>query len=274
MPPEWPECGDGYPRTSGMNETELQVVCRSCGREVSPYVTECPYCGTRLRKKAPKLERGDSGSLEAVEKPRRIPRPRIPRPRIPIPGAVAGDRPLGSVLLAVVPVAVLLTGTVFELTRVDLGAVAVPGPAEFWRFLTAPFIYDDVGYLFAIGLAIVLFGSELEARIGSVALILLLVACGSLGILGAYAIEEQRGAEAVLSGGNGTALGAIAAFWVVGRREAAARGERLDRIPVAVAAGVVLLMPLLVATASPWAGPIGAAVGAIAGLAVRTWSRQ
>ena len=29
----------------------------NCGSEVSPYVTECPYCGTRLRKRAPKLER-------------------------------------------------------------------------------------------------------------------------------------------------------------------------------------------------------------------------
>src|SRR5688500_5555259 len=36
---------------------ELSVVCRNCGSEVSPYVTECPYCGTRLRKRAPRLER-------------------------------------------------------------------------------------------------------------------------------------------------------------------------------------------------------------------------
>ena len=40
-----------------MASPELSVVCKSCGSEVSPYVTECPYCGTRLRKRAPKLER-------------------------------------------------------------------------------------------------------------------------------------------------------------------------------------------------------------------------
>ncbi|KAA0269287.1 MAG: zinc-ribbon domain-containing protein, partial [Acidobacteria bacterium] len=41
-----------------MSQTpELSVVCRSCGSEVSPYVTECPYCGHRLRKRAPRLER-------------------------------------------------------------------------------------------------------------------------------------------------------------------------------------------------------------------------
>src|SRR5215203_3584944 len=44
-----------------MAETELSVVCKSCGSEVSPYVTECPYCGTRLRKRAPKLERRGEG---------------------------------------------------------------------------------------------------------------------------------------------------------------------------------------------------------------------
>ena len=40
---------------------DLFVVCKKCGSEVSPYITECPYCGTRLRKRAPKLERGGIG---------------------------------------------------------------------------------------------------------------------------------------------------------------------------------------------------------------------
>src|SRR3954449_5725889 len=49
----------GYPRK--MSETELSVICKNCGSEVSPYVTECPYCGARLRKRAPKLERRGDG---------------------------------------------------------------------------------------------------------------------------------------------------------------------------------------------------------------------
>ena len=61
----------GYPRMT-MSETELSVICKNCGSEVSPYVTECPYCGARLRKRAPKLERRGDG-LEA--KPRRRRRP-------------------------------------------------------------------------------------------------------------------------------------------------------------------------------------------------------
>ena len=40
-----------------MSQPDLFVVCRNCGSEVSPYVTECPYCGQRVRKRAPKLDR-------------------------------------------------------------------------------------------------------------------------------------------------------------------------------------------------------------------------
>ncbi len=36
---------------------DLFVVCKQCGSEVSPYITECPYCGARLRRRAPKLPR-------------------------------------------------------------------------------------------------------------------------------------------------------------------------------------------------------------------------
>src|SRR5580704_18485083 len=51
--------------TSG---ADLFVVCKQCGSEVSPYITECPYCGNRLRRRAPKLPR--------VNAPGRAPNPR------------------------------------------------------------------------------------------------------------------------------------------------------------------------------------------------------
>ncbi|MGE4426748.1 MAG: rhomboid family intramembrane serine protease [Solirubrobacteraceae bacterium] len=44
---------------------ELFTVCRSCGQQVSSYVTECPYCGTRLRRRSPTLARR-GGDLEAL----------------------------------------------------------------------------------------------------------------------------------------------------------------------------------------------------------------
>src|SRR5688572_22159268 len=58
---------------------DLFVVCKNCQAEVSPYITECPYCGHRLRKRAPKLEKGMGPSLP---KPSRVPRrrPAAPRP--------------------------------------------------------------------------------------------------------------------------------------------------------------------------------------------------
>ncbi len=74
-----------------MSETELSVICKNCGSEVSPYVTECPYCGARLRKRAPKLERrGDA--LEA--RPRRRRRRRLMRRRRPRAAAEVAIPPL------------------------------------------------------------------------------------------------------------------------------------------------------------------------------------
>src|SRR5688572_25249519 len=49
---------------------DLFVVCKKCGSEVSPYITECPYCGTRLRKRAPRIERPDA----PVKPTKRVPR--------------------------------------------------------------------------------------------------------------------------------------------------------------------------------------------------------
>src|ERR1700761_5363051 len=94
-----------------MSETELSVICKNCGSEVSPYVTECPYCGARLRKRAPKLERrGDL--LEAQRPKRRRRRPRLKRPgrpHAPVHFANETDRPyatigviLGSAILLLV----------------------------------------------------------------------------------------------------------------------------------------------------------------------------
>ena len=82
-----------------MSTPELTVVCKSCGSEVSPYVTECPYCGTRLRKRAPKLERrGDE--LAAKEKKRRRLRPRVPKLSSP---RMDADRPYATIALISLP---------------------------------------------------------------------------------------------------------------------------------------------------------------------------
>ena len=43
------------------------MICKNCGSEVSPYITECPYCGNRLRKRAPKLDRDGPRGREAPQ---------------------------------------------------------------------------------------------------------------------------------------------------------------------------------------------------------------
>src|SRR5438552_3547972 len=54
------------------SSADLFVICKQCGSEVSPYITECPYCGHRLRRRAPKLprenvlQRGPRGPLKRV----------------------------------------------------------------------------------------------------------------------------------------------------------------------------------------------------------------
>ena len=67
------------------------MVCKSCGSEVSPYVTECPYCGARLRKRAPKLQRQGEGLEPRARRRRRI---QFARPRL---GALDASRPYATV---------------------------------------------------------------------------------------------------------------------------------------------------------------------------------
>ncbi|MDX6567257.1 MAG: hypothetical protein QOE10_2919, partial [Gaiellales bacterium] len=141
-----------------MSETELSVICKNCGSEVSPYVTECPYCGARLRKRAPKLERRGDG-LEA-----RRPRRRRRRRLIPRRGrsAVSIDRPYATLAVILASAILLLVQKASGDPLATIGALTVPIHGDWWRYLTAPFAYADVGYLFvvAVGQAIFATGEE------------------------------------------------------------------------------------------------------------------
>jgi membrane associated rhomboid family serine protease len=247
-----------------MSETELSVICKNCGSEVSPYVTECPYCGARLRKRAPKLERrGDA--LEARSR-RRGPRLRN-RLRSRAAGAVT-ERPYatgaaigGSAVLLVVQKA---TGA----TLAEVGGLTVPFADEWWRLFTAPFAYVDVGYLFVVAVALAIFAAGVERRLGSVAVAVLLLASGALGMLAATGVAEAEGGFALIAGGNGMALGAIAAWFAIRRGEARRSiDQEYDLVGVAVAAAVVLLLPVFESSADVFAGLAGGAVGGLAGLA-------
>lgn len=248
-----------------MSETELSVICKNCGSEVSPYVTECPYCGARLRKRAPKLERrGDL--LEA--KPRRRTRPRL-LPRIH--WAEGANRPYATMAVILGSAVLLLVQKATGDSLATFGGIIVPLQDQWWRYLTAPFAYVDVGYLFVIAVGLAVFATGVERRLGMAATAVLLLACGSLGMLVATGIANGQGDVEVIAGGNGMALGAVAAWFAMRRAEAHhAVDDDYDAIGVVVAAAVLLALPLFESSADPFAGLIGAAVGGLAGLAAAT----
>jgi membrane associated rhomboid family serine protease len=253
-----------------MSSPELSVVCKSCGAEVSPYVTECPYCGTRLRKRAPKLERvGDELTAKETRRAKRA-RRRQEAVAKRASRAHALERPWLTIVAVLVPAVLLLVQRAAGLSAFDVGAVAGSVGSEWWRYLTAPWVFDDVGYLFVIGVALVLFVPGLERRLGTPATAILLVACGALGVLAAVGIESALGEGAtVAAGGNGVALGALCAWYVIRRDEVEALDDdTLDWIGVAVAATVLVLLPAVDDWANFAAGVAAAIVGTLAGLAV------
>ena len=245
-----------------MSETELRVICKNCGSEVSPYVTECPYCGARLRKRAPKLERrGDV--LE--------PKPRRPGRRL-IPAALRGaspgaERPYATLAVILGSALLILVQKATAYGVASFGGLVVPFRDEWWRYLTAPFAYTDLGYLFVVAVALAIFGIGLERRLGSVAAGLLMVASGSLGMLAATAIVNAQDGVEVMAGGNGLALGVLAAWFAIRRSEARlAIDQEYDWVGVAVVAVVLLALPIFESTANPYAGVVGGLVGGLAGL--------
>jgi membrane associated rhomboid family serine protease len=256
---------------------ELSVVCKSCGSEVSPYVTECPYCGTRLRKRAPKLERrGDELTPRESRRARRRRRADERRAAVRDRFALATERPYVTVAAIVGPAALLLVQRAADLSLSQVGAIAgLAAGTDWWHYLAAPFVYNDLGYLFVIALAMALFVPGLERRLGPVPTAILLVACGALGALAAPRLDDLFGDGYTLAaGGNGLALGAVAAWSVLRHDEG--RGEvtgELDWIAVTVAACALLLLPLVDSWANPWCAIVGGLVGLGAGF-VATRARR
>src|SRR5256885_2673279 len=158
---------------------DLFVVCKQCGSEVSPYITECPYCGSRLRKRAPKLEKARK---QEERRRRRADTPRLGRLRSgEIPGIRADTRPyatIGLVLLGVVASAIVQLGKPFHSSDV----VIVSGLGnDWWRVFTAPFVYLNTGYMLVALAAVMLFGWLLERRHGPLAPLLIFFAAGAAG---------------------------------------------------------------------------------------------
>lgn len=264
-----------------MNAPELSVVCRSCGQEVSPYVTECPYCGTRLRKRAPKLERkGDE--LQAREsrreRKRRERAERRNRRALARQLTSAEARPYGAIAAVALPAALILFARLSSTFVGDLGAIVGDVGDEWWRYLAAPWVYPDVPYWFVCSLGVFIFGAAVERRLGTVPTLVLMVACGALGMLAAEGIEGALTSDnhiVLAAGGNGVALGMLAAWGVLKAGEMRADPDQdVDLIGVAVCAAVLIMLPLVEDFANVFAGIAGGVVGAACGFAASLARRE
>jgi len=237
---------------------ELFVVCKSCGSEVSPYITECPYCGSRLRKRAPKIDR--DGRV-AERRRRRPPTPALPRLRRgEIPGIRAESRPYATIALVIAGIVGCL---LWRTSAVTIGQIAIfekPG-SHWWRLITSGFVYSNTGYAFITLGAIAVFGWLLERRHG----LLPVIALYAVGAVGGTAAAAAIYSVPVVLGANGGALALVVAWAIPDllelRRGGDIEGDLLGALAIGLA---VALMPLVVPTAS-WIPDI---VGVLGGVAV------
>jgi membrane associated rhomboid family serine protease len=281
-----------------MSSPDLFVVCKNCQAEVSPYITECPYCGTRLRKRAPKIDRPDAPAKAperegriGIRGPRREAGGRSARP----PKATAKAKPkresaasqrLGKLRSGEIPgirgeehgrpyATMVLVALSFGLwlslafyVRSDFAVMAFDGDP--WRFLTASLLNEGTAAQFAAVVGLGLFGWLIERRHGPIAIVLLFLLCGPGGLAAAAAVDPN----AIVFGAHGAALGLLCA-WLVPVLLARSRGEEddADLLGVLVIAAVLLLVPLL-SQGSALAGVFGGAFGGLAGLGLAALRRS
>ena len=176
---------------------DLFVVCKQCGSEVSPYITECPYCGHRLRQRAPKLPRARSRN--------RIFGGFVRRPALTRSGASLGRGRPGasrarrstrgaSPSRAAATIALVIAGcgawVAVSAGYVAFSRLAIVGPLhhDWWKLFSSQFAYVGGGlYAFIAILATAIFGWLLERRRGPAVVLLVFFAGGVTGALVALA---------------------------------------------------------------------------------------
>jgi hypothetical protein len=241
---------------------DLFVICKNCQSEVSPYITECPYCGHRLRRRAPKLPRERLGGARRglLEKTP------LARLRVDSVGSHA-ERPPYAALTLVAVAAGAWIATQGGYLKVEKLIVVGPLHGDWWRVLSSPFIYGN-GFsaglaMFATLLAVAVFGGLLERRNGSMLVVFLFFAAEIAGSLAAEAAYPV----AVVTGANAAALALLAA-WAGPNLLAARAGEyyEADLLGAGAFALVLLALPFARVEMSWLAGVTGGAVGLAVGL--------
>jgi membrane associated rhomboid family serine protease len=230
-------------------------------------VTECPYCGQRVRKRAPKI--GPDGAPQTGRLRRRA--PKLPKLRPDeIPGIAPESPPRATQLLVGLSLLAMVVTASNEVTYYDLGALIFPIDGDWWRVAATPFLHDNLGYAFIALTATGIFGMHIERRFGRIVPILIFVAAGAAGAALSNAADVLPAV-----GANGAALGLLCA-WLVEDRMAARRGDdrENDLLGVYVIAAVLVLLSLTTEQANVSAAVGGALVGALMGLLLPRVTRK
>jgi hypothetical protein len=237
---------------------DLFVVCKQCGSEVSPYITECPYCGHRLRRRAPDLPREKTAGSA-----RGLGRLRLPRVRKSgSPAAAPG------LLRSRERSARRTGGTRGVDTRAGTRPYATIGLVAISCAAWVAFLYAFVAIV-----TVAIFGWLLECRHGPVVVLALFFGAGAAGALVASAVYSVP----LVSGGNGAALALLAA-WAAPDLRAARGGSYYegDLLGAAAIAALLLAMPFAPAFSEvSWlAGVTGGLLGLALGLGLHSLGAQ
>jgi hypothetical protein len=270
---------------------DLFVVCKHCGAEVSPYITECPYCGQRLRRRAPKIPRENAATRASAGLLSRLARGGRSRTREnPSAGTRLRPRstPFATASRPYVTIAAVAAGCGMWIAirggYVELSDVAVVGPlhGDWWKLFTSEFAYINGLYALVALIAIGLFGWLVEQRHGPAVTLALILGAGVSGALAASAAYSLP----VVTGGNAAALALLVAWaapdLVRARSGSYYEGDllgaaafaavllvapfALSRIPVLAGVTLSTVTIAIVPQASWLAGVTGAVLGGAVGL--------
>lgn len=248
-----------------MPERGLFVICNNCGSEVSPYVTECPYCGHRLRKRAPdlkKVRKQEEAEAAKAEK-RRLQTKKLLTGRggrAEVPSYLSAARPPAAIsaLIALSVIASIasrvrgfpFSDLVFTLNLVD----------DWWQLFTAPLVHFGITYGAVCLSAAAVFGAGIERRFGAMTLVSVWLACGAAGV----ALEHLVTSLPVTNGAIGISAGMMAAWLAFVMLREDLRDH--DTYALVAASVVLLAMPLATDEASVWTIIGGVGAGAFCGL--------
>jgi membrane associated rhomboid family serine protease/predicted RNA-binding Zn-ribbon protein involved in translation (DUF1610 family) len=281
---------------------ELFTVCGSCGQQVSTFVTECPYCGNRLRKRAPKLDRKD-GDLEALfaqlesdedVAPLRSPTPPPKKPwtdrfrrkakpggklkavpkatataprrvRRPARSSTGDTRPWATIVLVLISLIGLPVTVAIGQENVWLAGGIDGNPL--WLFLTSSFTYVGTWHALGVLTCLGVFGWLWERRAGPRLGALIVLGTYLVAGVGGLALASVADASNAQTGAVGAAA-ALATAWIVAELRARRRNESIDGdlLGASVLLAVALLVSAVTAAGAPIAGVWGLILGVGLGL--------